>query len=325
MSYRPRYYRVQLHYRTETPLVDDEGFTNPFYAVNTSIEAVIELFNQLCTEQWQDRVEVTKIDEISKAEFEAEAPDEPGRVWERAPEQNEPDRSGFDMTDGIPRCAVDLPSIHYRGDLADHVLPAWDQVGIEYQCYSTSSRGTLMMIGDPARQEEAARIALYWQLQLQRHFSEFGLPEMELTLGSGRRIGVVRRAGRTVTVTIDDDATISLGGLHGAVDWTVIHVRHMVVDVLNAERVIGLPPLPKTEEEERALIERIRLPEPEPTAEEIHQQVRETVARLRAETEGATAPTIEQVKTTIERVKERSAGRTATAPGTMVDIQATED
>ena len=46
--------------------------------------------------------------------------------------------------------------------------------------------------------------------------------------------------------------------------------------------------------------------------------MRETVARLRAETEGATAPTI-------ERVKERSAGRTATAPGTMVDIQATED
>jgi len=28
--------------------------------------------------------------------------------------------------DGIPICPLDLPNIHYRGDLANHVLPLWE-------------------------------------------------------------------------------------------------------------------------------------------------------------------------------------------------------
>ena len=51
------------------------------------------------------------------------------KLMEEVLEQS--DRSGFDMTDGIPRCAVDLPTVHYPYDLADHVTPAWDEAGIE--------------------------------------------------------------------------------------------------------------------------------------------------------------------------------------------------
>jgi len=131
-------------------------------------------------------------------------------------EELQSDRSGFDMPDGVPRCAVDLRTVHYPYDLADHVTPAWDEAGIEYQCYSSSRRGVLMMIGDPARRDEAARIALYYQLQLERHFLDFGVPESELTVG-GRRIGIARRAGRTLTLSIDDDASICPGEMRDVV------------------------------------------------------------------------------------------------------------
>jgi hypothetical protein len=157
------------------------------------------------------------------------------------------DRSGFDLIDGIPRCAVDLPYVHYKGDLAAHVLPAWEEAGIEFECYSSGGGGSLWMIGDPSREGEAQEIALRIQLELERHFNDFGPAENELTVPipgdpkwRERRIGSVRRAGRTLTLTIDDDATITPDDLRRAVDRAECHVRHMLAGLLNAEGVIDL-------------------------------------------------------------------------------------
>ena len=53
--------------------------------------------------------------------------------------------------DGMPIGPLDLPNIHYRGDLANHVLPLWEKAGIGYDCYSVGSGGTMMMLADPSR------------------------------------------------------------------------------------------------------------------------------------------------------------------------------
>jgi hypothetical protein len=208
-------------------------------------------------------------------------------------EEMRSDRSGFDMPDGIPRCTVDLLTVHYPYDLADHVTPAWDEAGIEYQCYSSSRRGVLMMIGDPARRDEAARIALYYQLQLERHFSDFGVPELELTVG-GRRIGIARRAGRTLTLSIDDDASIRPGEMRDVVREGELYAGLLLGALLNEARVIGLPQHPDNPEELPAFHERIRL--------------------------GGKPKTAEEVRAIAERIKAKSAGVTAT-----VDSSASDD
>jgi hypothetical protein len=119
----------------------------------------------------------------------------------------------------------------------------WEAAGIQSAFYSTGRTGTLMMIADPARLREAKHIALLTQLKLERHFNEFGPEENEITApygGAWRRLGTVRRDGRTLTLTIDPDARIKPGQMAEVVDWAGEYVQGMLAGLLNAEGVIDL-------------------------------------------------------------------------------------
>ena len=74
--------------------------------------------------------------------------------------------------DGLPRYAVDLPDVHYEGDLADYVLPLWRAAGIEFEFYSSGCGSTMMMIDDPARLQEAKDIALIALMALEELSAE---------------------------------------------------------------------------------------------------------------------------------------------------------
>jgi hypothetical protein len=150
----------------------------------------------------------------------------------------------FEFTkDGLPLYTLDLPTVHYEGDLAAHVLPLWEAAGIESAFYNTGRTGTVMMIADPARLKEAKHIALLTQLRLERQFNEFGPEENEITApcgGAWRRLGTVRRHGRTLSLTIDPDVTIKPGHLAEVIDWAGDNVEGMLAALLNAEGVIDL-------------------------------------------------------------------------------------
>ena len=88
--------------------------------------------------------------------------------------------------DGMPICRLYLPNIHYRGDLANHVLPLWEKAGIGYDCYSVGSGGTMMMLADPSWFKEAEHIALIARLQLERRFNDFGPDDQQIAGLCGR-------------------------------------------------------------------------------------------------------------------------------------------
>ena len=147
----------------------------------------------------------------------------------------------FEFTkNGLPLHTLDLPTVHYEGDLAANVLPLWDAAGIKSAFYSTGRTGTVMMITDPARLKEAKHIALLTQLRLQSQFSEFGPEESEITAPCGSRLGTVRRCGRTLSLTIDPDMTIKPGHLAEVIDCAGDYVRDMLGGLLNAEELIDL-------------------------------------------------------------------------------------
>ena len=74
--------------------------------------------------------------------------------------------------DGLPRYAVDLPDVHYEGDLADYVLPLWSAAGIEFEFYSSGCGSAMMMIDDPARLQEAKDIVLIALMALEELSAE---------------------------------------------------------------------------------------------------------------------------------------------------------
>ena len=209
-----------------------------------------------------------------------------GIVIERLPSDEEEDK--WLLPNGTPRCAVDLPCVQHGADLAYNVVPAWEEAGIECSCYSSGTTGVLMMLADPSREAEAERIKLRIWLELERHLDEFGPAELPLPDSSWGRLGSIRRAGRTLMVTVDDDARITPANLYEAIDNAKGRFGWMLRGLLNAEGVIDLAASTLSPEE-------VRAPTPSP----------------------------EEVRAMINKIKERSAGRTATA--TMVDQPATND
>jgi hypothetical protein len=74
--------------------------------------------------------------------------------------------------EGYINCNIDLPYIEEQNDLTFRVLPAWEDAGIPFDCYSQGGGGDMYIITDPSRAEEAREIARQHRSELEQWYRD---------------------------------------------------------------------------------------------------------------------------------------------------------